>query len=83
MLFANETYTKSRIVFHTGNGDVVSYLGTPEQPKAAIVYAPGTGKNWPGMRSGWSGSPPPGMHFSLSIHGVMAVKPPAFLSASS
>jgi hypothetical protein len=43
-IFANETYTKSRIVFHTGNGDVVSYLGTPEEPKAAIVYAPGAGE---------------------------------------
>jgi uncharacterized protein len=48
ILFANETYTKSRIVFHTGNGDVVSYLGTPEQPKAAIVYAPGAGEKLSG-----------------------------------
>jgi uncharacterized protein len=47
-LFANETYTKSRIVFHTGNGDVVSYLGAPEQPKAAIVYAPGAGEKLAG-----------------------------------
>jgi len=43
-IFTNETYTKSRIVFHTGNGDVVSYLGTPAEPKAAIVYAPGAGE---------------------------------------
>jgi dipeptidyl aminopeptidase/acylaminoacyl peptidase len=43
-IFANETYTKSRIVFHTGNGDVVSYLGAPEGPKAVIVYAPGAGE---------------------------------------
>jgi uncharacterized protein len=43
-LFANETYTRSRIVFHTENGDVVSYLGAPEHPKAAIVYAPGAGE---------------------------------------
>jgi dipeptidyl aminopeptidase/acylaminoacyl peptidase len=43
-LFANETYTKSKIVFHTENGDVVSYLGAPKRPKAAIVYAPGAGE---------------------------------------
>lgn len=48
MLFANETYTKSRIVFHTGNGDVVSYLGAPKQPKAAIVYSPGAGEKLAG-----------------------------------
>lgn len=47
-IVANETYTKSRIVFHTGNGDVVSYLGTPEEPKAAIVYAPGAGEKLAG-----------------------------------
>lgn len=47
-LFSNETYTKSRIVFHTGNGDVVSYLGAPELPKAAIVYAPGAGEKLAG-----------------------------------
>ena len=47
-IVANETYTKSRIVFHTGNGDVVSYLGTPEDPKAAIVYAPGAGEKLAG-----------------------------------
>lgn len=48
VLFANETYTKSRIVFHTGNGYVVSYLGAPKQPKAAIVYAPGAGEKLAG-----------------------------------
>jgi uncharacterized protein len=48
VLFANETYTKSRIVFHTGNGNVVSYLGAPKQPKAAIVYAPGAGEKLAG-----------------------------------
>jgi len=48
VLFANETYTKSRIVFHTGNGDVVGYLGAPEQPKAAMVYAPGAGEKLAG-----------------------------------
>ena len=47
-LFANETYTKSRIVFHTDNGDVVSYLGAPKQPKAAIVYSPGAGEKLAG-----------------------------------
>ena len=47
-LFANETYTKSRIVFHTDNGDVVSYLGAPEQPKAIIVYSPGAGEKLAG-----------------------------------
>jgi dienelactone hydrolase len=48
VLFANETYTKSRIVFHTGNGYVVSYLGAPKQPKASIVYAPGAGEKLAG-----------------------------------
>ena len=47
-LFANETYTKSRVVFHTDNGDVVSYLGAPEQPKAIIVYSPGAGEKLAG-----------------------------------
>ncbi|MHB8053242.1 MAG: alpha/beta hydrolase, partial [Methanoregula sp.] len=47
-LFANTTYTKSKIVFHTENGDVVSYLGAPEQPKAVIVYAPGAGEKLAG-----------------------------------
>jgi dipeptidyl aminopeptidase/acylaminoacyl peptidase len=48
VLFANETYSKSRIVFHTENGDVISYLGTPKQLKAAIVYAPGAGEKLAG-----------------------------------
>ena len=48
VLFANTTYTKSKIVFHTANGDIVSYLGTPEQPKAVIVYAPGAGEKLAG-----------------------------------
>ena len=48
VLFSNETYTKSKIVMHTGNGDVVSYLGAPEQPQAAIVYAPGAGEKLAG-----------------------------------
>ena len=29
---------------HTGKGDVVTYLSTPKQPKAAIVYSPGAGE---------------------------------------
>jgi uncharacterized protein len=48
VLFANETFTRSRIVFHTGNGDVVSYLGAPKLPKAVIVYAPGAGETLAG-----------------------------------
>ncbi len=47
-LYANETYTKSRIVFHTENGDVISYLGAPKMPHAAIVYAPGAGEKLAG-----------------------------------
>jgi uncharacterized protein len=47
-LFTNATYTKSRIVFHSEEGDVVSYLGAPKQPKAAIVYAPGAGEKLAG-----------------------------------
>ncbi len=48
VLYSNETYTKSKIVMHTGSGDVVSYLGAPKQPKAAIVYAPGAGEKLAG-----------------------------------
>jgi dipeptidyl aminopeptidase/acylaminoacyl peptidase len=48
ILFTNETYTKSRIVFHSENGDVVSYLGAPKQPNATIVYAPGAGEKLAG-----------------------------------
>jgi len=48
VLFTNNTYSKSRIVFHTENGDVVSYLGVPQHPKAAIVYAPGAGEKLAG-----------------------------------
>jgi uncharacterized protein len=44
ILFANVTYTKSRIVFHSENGDVVTYLGAPKLPNATIVYAPGAGE---------------------------------------
>jgi hypothetical protein len=48
VLFSNDTYSKSRIVFHTKEGDVVTYLGAPRQPKAAIVYAPGAGEKLAG-----------------------------------
>ncbi|HUH78566.1 MAG TPA: alpha/beta hydrolase [Methanoregula sp.] len=44
VLFANETYTKSRIVMHTFSGDVVTYLAYPQHPKAVLVYAPGAGE---------------------------------------
>jgi dipeptidyl aminopeptidase/acylaminoacyl peptidase len=44
VLVSNETYTKSRIVMHTLNGEVVTYLAEPKNPKAAIVYAPGAGE---------------------------------------
>jgi dipeptidyl aminopeptidase/acylaminoacyl peptidase len=44
VIFSNETYLKSKIVFHTENGDVTGYLGSPKLPKAAIVYAPGAGE---------------------------------------
>jgi uncharacterized protein len=48
VLFSNDTYTKSKIVMHTGSGDVVSYLGAPKQPTAVIVYAPGAGEKLSG-----------------------------------
>lgn len=47
-LFSNETYTKSRIVFHTESGDVVTYLAAPASPKAAAVYVPGAGEKLAG-----------------------------------
>ena len=43
-LFKNETYTKTKIVLHTQNGDVVTVLAAPEHPKAAFVYVPGAGE---------------------------------------
>ncbi|PKL64500.1 MAG: alpha/beta hydrolase [Methanomicrobiales archaeon HGW-Methanomicrobiales-3] len=48
LLAANETYTKSRIVLHTDNGDVVTYLAAPKSPVAAVVYAPGAGERLAG-----------------------------------
>ena len=44
VLFTNATYTKSRIVMHTQDGDVVAYLSAPPVPKAAFVYVPGAGE---------------------------------------
>jgi dipeptidyl aminopeptidase/acylaminoacyl peptidase len=43
-LFRNETCTKTRIVMHTGNGDVVMYLAAPQHPRAAVLYVPGAGE---------------------------------------
>ncbi len=48
VLFSNDTYTKSRIVFRTESGNVTTYLGSPNAPKAAAVYAPGAGENLAG-----------------------------------
>lgn len=48
ILFSNDTYTKSRIVFQTENGEVTTYLATPIKPKAALVYAPGAGEKLAG-----------------------------------
>jgi uncharacterized protein len=48
VLFSNDTYTKSRVVFHTERGDVTTYLAAPEAPKAAVVYAPGAGEKLAG-----------------------------------
>ncbi|MCK9579465.1 MAG: alpha/beta hydrolase [Methanoregula sp.] len=48
VLFSNDTYTKSRIVLHTENGDVVTYLAAPEKPRAVVVYAPGAGERLAG-----------------------------------
>jgi dienelactone hydrolase len=42
--FTNETYTKTKIVMHTHDGDVVTYLAAPNHPGAAIVYVPGAGE---------------------------------------
>jgi uncharacterized protein len=44
ILFKNETYTRTKIIMHTQRGDVVTYLATPEHPRAAIVYVPGAGE---------------------------------------
>jgi len=42
--FTNKTYTKTKMVLHTQNGDVVTYLAAPVHPRAAIVYVPGAGE---------------------------------------
>jgi dienelactone hydrolase len=44
ILFTNETYTKTKVVMHTQEGDVITYLAEPKNPKAAIVYVPGAGE---------------------------------------
>jgi len=45
ILVKNDTYQKSRIVFHTeDSGDVVAYLSEPKDPVAAVVYVPGAGE---------------------------------------
>jgi alpha-beta hydrolase superfamily lysophospholipase len=44
ILFRNETYTKTKIVLHTQDTDLVTYLAAPQHPKAAIVYIPGAGE---------------------------------------
>ena len=44
VLVANGTFTKSRLTFHTQEGDVTAYLAAPERPRAAVVYAPGAGE---------------------------------------
>jgi dienelactone hydrolase len=44
VLVNNETYTKSKISFHTQDGDVTGYLAAPEKPVAAVVYVPGAGE---------------------------------------
>jgi len=44
VLLKNETYTKSRLVFHTQEGDVIAYLSALEKPLAAVVYVPGAGE---------------------------------------
>jgi hypothetical protein len=44
VIFANATYTESKIVLHTQTGDVVTYLSSPEHPKAVMLYLPGAGE---------------------------------------
>ena len=48
VIVSNETYTQSRIAFHTECGDVTGYLAAPENPGAAIVYVPGAGERLAG-----------------------------------
>jgi fermentation-respiration switch protein FrsA (DUF1100 family) len=45
VLVQNGTYTTSRIIFATQDGDVIAYLSAPEQPAAAFVYVPGAGES--------------------------------------
>ncbi len=44
VIFANATYTESKIILHTQTGDVVTYLSYPKAPKAVMLYLPGAGE---------------------------------------
>ena len=44
VIFANATYTESKIILHTQTGDVVTYLSYPKDPKAVLLYLPGAGE---------------------------------------
>ncbi|MFA5346568.1 MAG: alpha/beta hydrolase [Methanoregula sp.] len=44
ILFKNDTYIKTKILLHTQTGDVITYLASPQKPKATIVYVPGAGE---------------------------------------
>lgn len=44
VIFANATYTESKIILHTQTGDVVTYLSYPAHPKAVMLYLPGAGE---------------------------------------
>ena len=76
--FTNETYTKTKIVLHTQNGDVVTYLAAPEHPRAAIVYVPEPAKNLPDTKSVWFVTLLLVMHFSLWIFAVMEGRLPGY-----
>ena len=83
VLFSNETYTKTRIVMHTQSGDVVTYLATPKNPKAAIVYAPGAGEKIAGHEDRMVKYTAAGYAFMFTDSRAMVQKPPAFHSARS
>jgi pimeloyl-ACP methyl ester carboxylesterase len=67
VLFANDTYTKYRIVLHTESGDVVTYLAAPKTPKAAAVYAPGAGYAFLFIDTRGNGGETPGIPFSQQL----------------
>ena len=52
VLFSNETYTKSRIVFHTENGDVVSLSGSAKTAEGCNRVRTGYGEKLAGHESG-------------------------------